>query len=579
MEAIRIELSMKCDSGELYGTTENPFAVIADMKSSRRKLRKLMRVVRNGVTRIKFRANKSQGKQFNTIIQTLNYFCTHTTIHGLRHIVNPELHIIERFLWLVVFVISSTIASNVIYSLALRFQDAPTVIDIESMHYGTSYLPFPSVTLCPNDRVDWNRALELEPKIFPNGTDKASLETFRKILGKLSMMSFGDFDELDFLKNQNVHSLAGINITQVLYEVMPRCDQLLSSCWWRNADRNCCDIFQVQKTEYGFCYSFNSEVAQTPPTDPMESWPRRASGYGDWTGVKVTIHLGSITKPSHTNSSDSNAKQVDGVVVIINEPHVWPNSGTMIPSGSRVSMSLQCISGYATRRVLELDKDKQPCQYDENGVYHQETCLSLCKRYWVAKYCSCNPSFFFPANNRFRDCTIEDFICLITYNDLFNDYIVHFGDDYPHDIPSMICNCLPECDYYIYNTQFSNVPLHNMNDIMLDVHYLGQTSFRYKTDIVISQMDLLVSFGGIISLFLGGSLLSVIELVYYLVSVMFSSLRSRLKTKEEPRNRSSVMHVHTRVLPILDYNPLKSRARKIPIFTNYGLAELNLNRY
>ncbi|KAG5318553.1 PPK19 protein, partial [Pseudoatta argentina] len=450
------------------------------MKSSRRKLRKLMRVVRNGVTRIKFRANKSQGKQFNTIIQTLNYFCTHTTIHGHRHIVNPELHIIERFLWLVVFVISSTIASNVIYSLALRFQDAPTVIDIESMHYGTSYLPFPSVTLCPNDRVDWNRALELEPKIIPNGTDKASLETFRKILGKHSMMSFGDFDELDFLKNQYVHSLA---------------------------------------------------------------------------------------------------EQVDGVVVIINEPHVWPNSGTMIPSGSRVSMSLQCISGYATRRVLELDKDKQPCQYDENGVYHQETCLSLCKRYWVAKYCSCNPSFFFPANTRFRDCTIENFICLITYNDLFNDYIVHFGDDYPHDIPSMICNCLPECDYYIYNTQFSNVPLHNMNDIMLDVHYLGHTSFRYKTDIVISQMDLLVSFGGIISLFLGGSLLSVIELVYYLVSVMFSSLRSRLKTKEEPRNRSSVMHVHTRVLPILDYNPLKSRTRKIPIFTNYGLAELNLNRY
>jgi len=78
--------------------------------------------MRNGVTRIKFRGNENQGKQFNAIIQTLNYFCTHTTIHGLRHIVNPELHIIERFLWLVVFVISSTIASNVIYSLALRFQ-------------------------------------------------------------------------------------------------------------------------------------------------------------------------------------------------------------------------------------------------------------------------------------------------------------------------------------------------------------------------------------------------------------------------------------------------------------------------
>ena len=97
-------------------------------------------------------------------------------------------------------------------------------------------------------------------------------------------------------------------------------------------------------------------------------------------------------------STNCYTEEVNGVVVIINEPHVWPNSGTMIPLGSRVSMSLQCISGYATHRVLELDKDKQPCQYDENGVYHQETCLSFCKRYWVVKYCNCNPSFFFPAS-------------------------------------------------------------------------------------------------------------------------------------------------------------------------------------
>lgn len=30
MEAIRVELSMKRDSSELYSSTENPFAVIAD---------------------------------------------------------------------------------------------------------------------------------------------------------------------------------------------------------------------------------------------------------------------------------------------------------------------------------------------------------------------------------------------------------------------------------------------------------------------------------------------------------------------------------------------------------------------
>lgn len=88
---------------------------------------------------------------------------------------------------------------------------------------------------------------------------------------------------------------------------------------------------------------------------------------------------------------------IDGVVVIVNEPHVWPYTGTMIPSSSLVSLSLKCVSGYATHRVLELDRDKQPCLYDETGVYNQATCLSLCKRNYVIKYCGCNPSFLFPA--------------------------------------------------------------------------------------------------------------------------------------------------------------------------------------
>lgn len=54
--------------------------------------------------------------------------------------------------------------------------------------------------------------LELEQTIFPNDTaDRASLETFRKILGNLSAMTFGDFDSLGFLSdgNENIRGLLG----------------------------------------------------------------------------------------------------------------------------------------------------------------------------------------------------------------------------------------------------------------------------------------------------------------------------------------------------------------------------------
>lgn len=87
---------------------------------------------------------------------------------------------------------------------------------------------------------------------------------------------------------------------------MPSCEQFLSSCWWRNADRNCCEIFEVQKTEYGLCYSFNSEMAVTSLPDPTESRPRKASSYGEWSGIKVTIHPGNITKPPDSSKDIGN---------------------------------------------------------------------------------------------------------------------------------------------------------------------------------------------------------------------------------------------------------------------------------
>lgn len=40
---------------------------------------------------------------------------------------------------------------------------------------------------------------------------------------------------------------------------MIRCtDLFLGNCWWRNKYFPCCDIFDLQKCEYGLCFSFNS---------------------------------------------------------------------------------------------------------------------------------------------------------------------------------------------------------------------------------------------------------------------------------------------------------------------------------
>lgn len=94
------------------------------MQSDLAKSKKLTRIAKKiTAARIKQRKKQIRNKNYlNTIVRAVRYFCTHTTIHGLRYVVDPHLHMIERFLWLIVFLMCSAIASITIYSLALRFQ-------------------------------------------------------------------------------------------------------------------------------------------------------------------------------------------------------------------------------------------------------------------------------------------------------------------------------------------------------------------------------------------------------------------------------------------------------------------------
>jgi acid-sensing ion channel, other len=49
----------------------------------------------------------------------------------------------------------------------------------------------------------------------------------------------------------------------------------------------------------------------------------------------------------------------------------------------------------------------------------------------------------------------------------------------------------------------------------LNIEFLSWPIIRYKREVLFGFVDLLVSFGGIAGLFLGFSLLSAVEIVYY----------------------------------------------------------------
>lgn len=148
--------------------------------------------------------------------------------------------------------------------------------------------------------------------------------------------------------------------------------------------------------------------------------------------------------------------------------------------------------------------------------------LNNSQRYTM-QFCNCSVGFEFPSY--YPECNVSSLICLIKYNEFVNlEKPLNKNPFFDDDAEGMICKCLPECsriDYsYDISPIFDEKPI-NANYVMIDVHFASKTMMKYRTDVTFSSMDLIVGFGGIVSLFLGCSLLSGVEIVYFTTIALF----------------------------------------------------------
>lgn len=70
------------------------------------------------------------------------------------------------------------------------------------------------------------------------------------------------------------------------------------------------------------------------------------------------------------------------------------------------------------------------------------------------------------------------------------------------------------------------------DNMTIDFHFQSANIVKYRTDVTFGWLDLMVSFGGIAGLFLGCSILSGAEILYYLIIISMKIMR-RLKKRVE----------------------------------------------
>lgn len=176
----------------------------------------------------------------------------------------------------------------------------------------------------------------------------------------------------------------------------------------------------------------------------------------------------------------------------------------------------------------------------------RSNCISACRQSYSMRFCNCSVDFLHPSNG-FPSCDVSGILCLIPYNDLLNaEKPLKANQFFSEDEEGLKCSCLPECNRVEYKIEMS--PIYDEIDIdnrfvLIDVHYADSTMLKYRTDVTFSTMDLIIGFGGIVSLFLGCSLLSGVEILYFsTVGFFWHRRRTKKQGTDEAKARFPFVH-------------------------------------
>lgn len=196
-------------------------------------------------------------KRENFILTTWKTFCKQTSIHAMHYLTETSISLMEKSLWALAIIFATVFMAYSCLMLSDRFRSSLTSTVFESTNFKVSEIPFAAVSLCNNNRLDYNKTNDAITKFMPNRS-KDETETFVNFIKVLQNMDFGSFDEFEVIEGRDVKELDKLNISEVYEFMMHDCEEFFVSCSWRNVAFNCCEWFSKQRTEYGICWSFNS---------------------------------------------------------------------------------------------------------------------------------------------------------------------------------------------------------------------------------------------------------------------------------------------------------------------------------
>uniref|UniRef100_A0A182R635 Pickpocket n=1 Tax=Anopheles funestus TaxID=62324 RepID=A0A182R635_ANOFN len=497
--------------------------------------------------------------------ENLREYCLNTTIHGLKYIGTVSLTLCERAYFFLTFLVVTACSIYFISKVYIKWQSSPIIIGLNPIATHIKNIPFPAVTICNMNQVRREAAERIE---------EHTLE--QSVLQSICSID-GDFNVTQYEGKWTA-------VKKLLLSATQPCSGMLKACRYAKQPEKCSEIFQSVFTDEGLCCTFNTldtaymfRNATAPNIFPTEV----SSGSGRFRPILWTPEQGYAEHPSNStyprviagtgvamglaivldaNVTDyfCSSTSSTGFKIIFHSPTETPkitDYAQYIPVGSENRIIITPKINDAADQIRKVAQTQRQCVFASEAnlsyysVYSRNNCELECEAKLILENCGCVLYYLPKLYEDTKICSRANARC---YEQIRSSIAFTANT-------SLSCTCLPGCFEISYIPDVTTAELQvgkfgiretlleNVKDeqyarenLALIYIFVKDTYYRsFTKGELVGFTDFLSNVGGLLGLFLGFSIISLIEVIYFVTLRPYCAKRKQKRINLKQHNVES----------------------------------------